>query len=119
MIELMAALREEGYRMALLSNNVREWERHWRAMAPIDEIFEVVVDSAFVGTASPSRRSTRCASRAWAGCGRRNASSSMTARTTARGAPAVGMTAVRYRSTNQAVGEIRAALSAGAVRSPG
>ncbi|MEA2221020.1 MAG: putative hydrolase of the superfamily, partial [Solirubrobacteraceae bacterium] len=53
MIEFMAALRGEGYRMACLTNNVREWEPHWRAMAPIDEIFELVVDSAFVGMRKP------------------------------------------------------------------
>ena len=40
--------------MALLTNNVREWEPHWRAKLPdIDEIFEVVVDSAFVGMRKP------------------------------------------------------------------
>ena len=55
MIELMAALRGEGYRMALLTNNVREWEPYWRAMAPIDDIFELVVDSAFVGMRKPDR----------------------------------------------------------------
>ena len=33
MIALMASLRAEGYRMALLTNNVREWEQQWRAMA--------------------------------------------------------------------------------------
>jgi putative hydrolase of the HAD superfamily len=53
MIELMAALRAEGYRMALLTNNVREWEPRWRAMAPIDDIFELVVDSAYVGMRKP------------------------------------------------------------------
>jgi putative hydrolase of the HAD superfamily len=55
MIELMAALRDEGYRMALLTNNVREWEPYWRSMAPIDDIFELVVDSAFVGMRKPDR----------------------------------------------------------------
>jgi putative hydrolase of the HAD superfamily len=40
--------------MALLTNNVREWEPQWRAKLPeIDEIFEVVVDSAFVGMRKP------------------------------------------------------------------
>jgi putative hydrolase of the HAD superfamily len=42
-------------RLALLTNNVREWEPHWRAMLPIDELFEVVVDSAFVGMRKPDR----------------------------------------------------------------
>jgi putative hydrolase of the HAD superfamily len=54
MIELLADLRGRGLRMALLTNNVREWEPRWRAMLPeIDEIFEVVVDSAFVGMRKP------------------------------------------------------------------
>ena len=54
MIELMRELRGRGLRMALLTNNVREWEPQWRAKLPeIDEIFEVVVDSAFVGMRKP------------------------------------------------------------------
>ena len=39
--------------MALLTNNVREWEPLWRSMLPVDEIFELVVDSAFVGCRKP------------------------------------------------------------------
>ncbi|HEX2072048.1 MAG TPA: HAD family phosphatase [Thermoleophilaceae bacterium] len=54
MIDLLADLRDRGLRTALLTNNVREWEARWRAMLPeIDEIFEVVVDSAFVGMRKP------------------------------------------------------------------
>ena len=50
----MRELRDAGLRMALLTNNVREWEPRWRPMLPeIDEIFEVVVDSAFVGMRKP------------------------------------------------------------------
>ena len=55
MIELMATLRDRGYRMAMLTNNVREWEPLWRAFLPVDEIFETVVDSAFVGMRKPER----------------------------------------------------------------
>jgi putative hydrolase of the HAD superfamily len=55
MIEQMRALRERGLRMALLTNNVREWEPSWRSMLPVDEIFELVVDSAFVGMRKPER----------------------------------------------------------------
>src|SRR5918996_4404285 len=53
MIELMRELKGQGYRMALLTNNVREWEPLWRSMMPVDEIFEVIVDSAFVGMRKP------------------------------------------------------------------
>src|SRR3712207_3004655 len=42
--------------MALCTNNVREWEPRWRPMVPVDEIFESVVDSAFVGTRKPEPR---------------------------------------------------------------
>ncbi len=53
-IGLMAELKQRGLRMAMLTNNVREWEPHWRPMLPeIDEIFELVVDSAFVGMRKP------------------------------------------------------------------
>ena len=53
MIALMAELAGAGYRMAILTNNVREWESIWRAKLPVDEIFETVVDSAFVGMRKP------------------------------------------------------------------
>src|SRR5205807_7710060 len=56
MIDFMRDLRDRGLRMALLTNNVREWEPHWRAKLPdIDEIFELVVDSAFVAMRKPER----------------------------------------------------------------
>jgi putative hydrolase of the HAD superfamily len=53
MIELMRELKESGLRMAMLTNNVREWEPLWRPMLPVDEIFETVVDSGFVGYRKP------------------------------------------------------------------
>jgi len=56
MIDYMRDLRARGYRLAICTNNVREWEGLWRAMLPVDEIFEVVVDSAFVGTRKPEPR---------------------------------------------------------------
>ena len=55
--ELLAYLEQlragRGLRLALLTNNVREWEARWRAMLPVDELFETVVDSAFVGMRKP------------------------------------------------------------------
>ena len=56
MIALMRELKAGGRRMAILTNNVREWEPLWRAMLPVDEIFETVVDSAFVGARKPEAR---------------------------------------------------------------
>jgi epoxide hydrolase-like predicted phosphatase len=42
-----------GGRLALLTNNVKEWEPRWRAMLPIDELFETIIDSGFEGTRKP------------------------------------------------------------------
>jgi len=53
MLELMRTLREHGHRMAILANNVREWEPLWRSKLPVDEIFELIVDSAWVGMRKP------------------------------------------------------------------
>ena len=54
MIAHLRGLKERrGLRLALLTNNVREWEERWRAMLPVDELFELVVDSAFVGMRKP------------------------------------------------------------------
>jgi putative hydrolase of the HAD superfamily len=54
MIGYVRELRERGIRTALLTNNVREWSRGWRAKLPeIDELFEVVVDSSAVGMRKP------------------------------------------------------------------
>jgi putative hydrolase of the HAD superfamily len=109
MIAFMASLRAEGLRMALLTNNVREWDQRWRAMAPIDDIFEVVVDSAFVGMRKPDPE--------------------IYALTLARldlpaeacvfiddlehnvvAAREIGLHAVHFQDTEQAIGEVRAVL---------
>lgn len=54
MIELMRTLKGRGLRMGLCTNNVVEWQPLWRPIWPIDELFEVVVDSGFVGFRKPS-----------------------------------------------------------------
>lgn len=55
-IECLRSAKARGFRLALLTNNVREWEHRWRAFLPIDELFETVVDSGFVGVRKPDRR---------------------------------------------------------------
>lgn len=110
MIDLMAQLRAEGYRMALLTNNVREWEARWRGMAPIDDIFELVVDSAFVGMRKPDpeiyeltvkRLGVAAGECLFIDDFERNCDAARSA----------GMRAVVYRDPKQAVSEIRAALA--------
>ena len=49
----VAGLRADGYRTALVTNNVREGSATWRAMIPVDDLFDVVVDSSAVGMRKP------------------------------------------------------------------
>jgi epoxide hydrolase-like predicted phosphatase len=53
-VEHVAALRAEGYRTALVTNNVREGADTWRAMIDVDGLFDVVVDSSSVGMRKPN-----------------------------------------------------------------
>jgi len=53
-VDRVRTLREEGYRLGLITNNVREGSATWRAMLPVDELFDVVVDSSEVGMRKPN-----------------------------------------------------------------
>jgi len=106
----MAALRDEGYRMALLTNNVREWEPLWRAMAPIDEIFELVVDSAFVGMRKPDREIYEL-TLARLGVAAEHCLFIDDVEENCVAAREAGMAAVCYRDNDQAIAEIRATLA--------
>ena len=56
MVERVRALKADGYRTAIVTNNVREAADGWRAMLPVDELFDVVVDSSAVGMRKPDPR---------------------------------------------------------------
>jgi putative hydrolase of the HAD superfamily len=110
MIDLMRELKESGYRMAMLTNNVREWEPLWRSMLPVDEIFETVVDSGFVGCRKPE-------SKIYAMTLERIALAPEAClfvddvEVNCEGARRAGINAVHFRDNVQAIAEIRAALS--------
>lgn len=53
LVDKVRSLRGRGYRTGLVTNNVREFSEVWRNMIPIDEIFEVVVDSCEIGIRKP------------------------------------------------------------------
>jgi putative hydrolase of the HAD superfamily len=109
MIAFLAELRDRGYRLALLTNNVREWEPRWRPMLPIDELFEVVVDSAFVGMRKPDPAIYRLT------CERLGVRAERCVfvddvEVNCEAARALGMHAVRFTDSAQAIAEVRAAL---------
>ncbi|HVY96062.1 MAG TPA: HAD family phosphatase [Solirubrobacterales bacterium] len=110
MIALMRELKQSGYRMAMLTNNVREWEPLWRSMLPVDEIFEFVVDSGFVGVRKPEGRiyemvverlSLPAEACLFVDDVEVNCS----------GARRAGMSAVHFRDNEQAIAEIRSAIA--------
>lgn len=53
-IERVRTLRAEGYRLGLITNNVREGAAMWRSLLPVDDLFDVVVDSSHVGIRKPN-----------------------------------------------------------------
>jgi putative hydrolase of the HAD superfamily len=109
LIGYMRDLHDRGYKLAICTNNVREWETRWRSMLPVDEIFDVVVDSAFVGSRKPEphiyeitldRLAVPPESALFIDDVEINCSA----------AQALGMTAIQFRSTEQAIEDIEAAL---------
>ncbi len=107
----MRALHGRGYRMAILTNNVREWEPLWRTMLPVDEIFELVVDSGFEGVRKPDAAIYELTLQ------RLGVAPEATlfiddTEVNCDAARALGMQAVWFRSNAQAIAEIEAALAA-------
>lgn len=48
-----ADLKRDGYVTAIITNNVREFSDGWRSLLPVDELFDVVVDSSMEGVRKP------------------------------------------------------------------
>ena len=112
MIALMRDLRDRGLRMALLTNNVREWEPRWRALLPeIDEIFELVVDSAFVGMRKPEPEIYTLTLERLGGVEASECVFVDDIAINCEAAAELGMTAVVFESTEQARVEIEQALA--------
>jgi putative hydrolase of the HAD superfamily len=117
MIGFLRELLERGYRLAMLTNNVREWEARWRAMLPVDELFEVVVDSAFVGMRKPDPAIYRLT------CERLGVAPERClfvddVAVNCEAARDLGMAAVLFRSSEQAIAEMREALGAPQLSDP-
>jgi putative hydrolase of the HAD superfamily len=111
MIDFIFHLRTRGVRAALLTNNVREWEPLWRAKLPeIDELFEVVVDSAFVGLRKPDPAIYTLTLDRLGGVRAEDCVFVDDLELNCEAAQALGMAAVRFVSAEQAIPEIESAL---------
>lgn len=109
MIDLMRELKASGLKMAMLTNNVREWEPLWRSMMPVDEIFEEVVDSAFVGCRKPEGKIYRLTLER-IGMPAEACLFIDDLQVNCEGAEKAGMQAVQFRDNEQAIAEIRTAV---------
>jgi len=110
MLDLMRELRDRGYRLAILTNNVREWEELWRAKLPLDEIFDLIVDSAWVGMRKPDPAIYRLTLER---LGQVEPSAALFVddnELNVAAARELGMHAIHFRSNEQAIAEIRDAL---------
>jgi putative hydrolase of the HAD superfamily len=112
MVELMRDLRDRGYRMALLTNNVREWEPLWRSLLPVDEIFELIVDSAFVEMRKPEHQIYELTLERLDGPAPGECLFVDDVEVNCDAARDLGMTVVHFRDNDQAIPEIEAALAA-------
>jgi putative hydrolase of the HAD superfamily len=112
MIDFVRELRTRGVRAALLTNNVREWEPLWRAKLPeIDELFELVVDSAFVGLRKPDPAIYELTLERLGGVSSEQCVFVDDLDVNCETARALGMAAVRFVDSGQAIPEIESALA--------
>lgn len=56
MVAFVRSVRSRNVLTALLTNNAREFAEFWRPLLPLDELFDDVVDSSFVGMRKPDHR---------------------------------------------------------------
>jgi putative hydrolase of the HAD superfamily len=111
MIDLMAELRDRGYRMAMLTNNVREWEPLWRAFLPVNEIFETVVDSAFVGMRKPEPEIYELTLSRLGGIAAGECLFVDDVEVNCEAARELGIATVRFHDNEQAIADIESALA--------
>lgn len=52
-VDAVRAVRARGLRTAIVTNNIREYGDAWRGLVPVDELFDVVVDSCEEGVRKP------------------------------------------------------------------
>ncbi len=102
-------LRARGHRLAICTNNVREWSVRWRAMVPADELFEVIVDSSEIGVRKPDPRIYEM-TLAELGVPAAEAVFIDDLEMNCEAAAQLGMRAVWFQDTEQAIADVDAAL---------
>lgn len=111
---MLAYLREvkgRGLRVGMLTNNVREWEPLWRPKVPgLEELFEVIVDSAFVGMRKPDPAIYELTLRRMGGLTAEDCLFVDDLEHNIEAARELGFSAVCFEDTDQAIAEMEAVL---------
>lgn len=56
MVEAARSLHQAGFAIGILTNNVVEWEPHWRPIVGLEEVADLIVDSSKEGCRKPDAR---------------------------------------------------------------
>ena len=56
MVEAARTLHQAGFAIGILTNNVIEWEAHWRPIVGLEEVADLIVDSCKEGCRKPDAR---------------------------------------------------------------
>lgn len=113
LVAYLRTLKARGVRLAMLTNNVREWDARWRSMLPVEELFELVVNSALVGMRKPEPEIYELTLRRLGLPGEQCAFLD-DLDVNCEAARALGIHAIQFRSTEQAIAELEAALDGAA-----
>lgn len=108
-VAFMRELRGRGHAMAICTNNVREWSVRWQAMVPVSELFDVVIDSSELGVRKPDPRIYEATLTAL-GVPAEAAVFIDDLEINCDAAASLGMRAVWFRETEQAIADVEAAV---------
>jgi len=61
LVDRVRQLKGDGYQTAIITNNIAEFQDLWRALLPVDELFDLVVDSSVEGIRKPDPEMFRLA----------------------------------------------------------
>jgi epoxide hydrolase-like predicted phosphatase len=113
LLDYLAELHGRGLRLGICTNNVREWSGHWQAMLPDPAIFHTIVDSSEVGSRKPDPRIYELVlAELDVAAGEAVFIDDLEVNCTA--AAQLGMHAVWFRDSQQAIAETEAALAGSA-----
>ena len=111
MVDRVRSLRAAGYKLGLITNNVREASASWRALVPVDELFDIVIDSSEVGMRKPNPAIFLHALELLGGVPPEAAVFLDDSPGNVIGARRAGLHAIHVESTDQAIAELDALLA--------